>query len=91
MRRAARKDDNQGAVVEALKRVGVSVEVIGRPVDLLICCRGVTSVMEVKNEEGRDRLTADQVRFIERWPGKVHVVRTPEEAVRAAIGEEAMK
>ena len=96
MRRAARTDKNQAAIVEALKAVCVSVEIIGKPVDLLICCRGVTSLMECKNpdrtsEDPESRLTQAQVEFIARWPGKVHVVRTAEEAVRAAIGEEAMR
>lgn len=95
MRRAARADKNQAAIVDALKRVGVSVEVIGKPVDLLLCCRGETSLMEVKNPERtsddpESRWTKAQVEFIARWPGKVHVARTPEEAVRLALGEEVM-
>jgi hypothetical protein len=49
MRKAARVDDNQGVIVDALRRAGISVEIIGKPVDLLICCRGETSVMEIKN------------------------------------------
>lgn len=92
MRRAARTDSNQAAVVDALKRVGVSVEIIGQPFDLLICCRGETSLMEVKNpdrtsEDPQSRLTKAQLEFISRWPGKIHIVRTPEEAVRVVIGE----
>jgi hypothetical protein len=42
------------------------------------------------SEGGRDRLTKEQVDFIARWPGTVHVVRSPEEAVRVAVGERAM-
>jgi len=92
LRRAARTDSNQAAVVDALKRVGVSVEIIGQPFDLLICCRGETSLMEVKNpdrtsEDPQSRLTKAQLEFISRWPGKIHIVRTPEEAVRVVIGE----
>jgi hypothetical protein len=93
MRRAARTDATQASIIEALKRAGVSVEVIGKPVDLLICCRGETALMECKtpaSEGGRDRLTKDQVDFIARWPGTVFIVRSPEEAVRVAIGERAM-
>lgn len=90
MRRAAKVDDNQGAIVDALRRVGIQVEVIGKPVDLLLCCRGETSLMEVKNPEGKDEYTKAQVEFIARWPGKIHVARTPEEAVRQVIGEIAM-
>lgn len=90
MRRAAQIDKNQPAIVEALKRVGVAVELIKKPVDLLICHRGETSLMEVKNPDGFDRLTKDQVEFIARWPGKVHIVRSPEEAIRAVLGEKAL-
>jgi hypothetical protein len=90
MRRAAKVDDNQGAVVDALRRCSVSVEVIGKPVDLLLCCRGETSLMEVKNPAGKDELTKDQVEFIARWPGKIHIARSPEEAVRLVLGEKAM-
>jgi hypothetical protein len=46
-----------------LRRAGISVEIIGKPVDLLICCRGETSVMEIKNPDGGDRLTKDQIEF----------------------------
>lgn len=95
MRHAARTDSNQAAVIDALKKVGVSVEIIGQPFDLLVCCRGETSLMEVKNpertsENPESRLTKGQIEFIARWPGKIHVVRTPEEAVRAVLGEKVM-
>lgn len=90
MRRAANIDKNQPAIIDALKKVGVSVEIIGKPVDLLLCCRGETILMEVKNPDGFDRFTKDQVEFIARWPGKIHVARTPEEAVRMVLGEKVM-
>jgi hypothetical protein len=90
MRRAAKVDANQSAVIAALKAACVSVEVVGKPVDLLLCCRGVTSLMEVKNPDGKDQLTKDQVEFIARWPGQVHIARTPEEAVRMVLGAEVM-
>jgi hypothetical protein len=88
--RAARVDDNQTGIVDALRAVGVSVEIIGKPVDLLLCHRGETLLMEVKNPDGKDRLTKDQVEFIARWPGKVHIVHSIDEALRAVLGE-AMK
>lgn len=93
MRRAARTDNNQTAVIKALEACGVSVEVIKKPLDLLVCCKGETSLMEVKNplrDRGGDGLTADQVKFIARWPGKIHIVETPEEAVRSVLGDEVM-
>lgn len=104
MRRIAAKiDDNQPAIVKALKDVGVASESIGKPVDLLVwskafCphCRGAlpdgkTDIMEVKNPDGKNSYTKEQVEFIARWPGRILTARTPEEAVRLVLGEEAMK
>jgi hypothetical protein len=90
MRRAAKVDANQAEIVDALRRIGVAVEVIGKPVDLLICHRATTALMEVKNRDGGDRLTKDQVEFIARWPGVVHVVRSVDEAMRCVLGEKVM-
>jgi hypothetical protein len=93
MRRAARVDNNQADIVEALRRIGVSVEIISKPLDLLICHRGETSLMECKcpNPDGGDHgYTKDQVEFIARWPGKIHVAHSAEEAVRLVLGAEAM-
>ena len=91
MRQAAQVDANQAAVVHALRACGVSVEYIKKPLDLLVCCRGVTSLVEIKNPDGFNRLTKDQVEFIARWPGTVHIVRSPAEAVAAVLGKEAMR
>ncbi len=95
MRRAARTDATQDAIVKALRACGVSVEVIGKPVDLLVCHRGETSLMECKaqrptSEGGSHGLTKDQVEFIARWPGTIHIVSTPDAAIRAVIGESVL-
>lgn len=90
MRRAARTDNNQAAIIDALKKVGVSVEIIGRPLDLLVCCRGETSLMEIKNPDRSEQWTKDQVEFIARWPGKIHIARSAEDAVRAVLGEKVL-
>lgn len=87
MRRAAKQDANQPDIIDRLRRCGVSVEVIGKPVDLLICHQGRTELMEVKNPDGKDAITKEQAEFLERWPGVVHVVRSPDEAVRAVLGD----
>lgn len=89
MRRAAKIDDNQPEIVKALKAIGVSVEIIGKPLDLLLCHRGETLLMEVKASDGR--YTEDQIKFMARWPGKIHVARSPEEAVRLVLGEEVLR
>lgn len=88
MRRAAKVDHTQKAVVDALRRCGVSVEIIGKPVDLLICHRGETALMEVKNRDGKNQFTKDQVEFISRWPGKVHVVHSVDDAIRVLFNAE---
>lgn len=95
MRRAARVDSTQQEIVAALRKCGVAVEIIGKPVDLLVCCRGETSLVECKSlrptsEGGGHGLTKDQVDFIARWPGKLHIVKSATEAVRAVLGEEVM-
>jgi hypothetical protein len=81
MRRAAKVDANQKAIVERLRDCSVTVEIVGKPLDLLVCCRGETSLMEVKTADGG--FTKAQVEFIARWPGKIHVVRTEDEALEA--------
>lgn len=89
MRRAARTDRNQAEVIQALKRVGISVEYIKLPFDLVIhnARKNETAFVEVKTEEGR--LTQAQEAFMSRWPGKVYLVRSAEDAVRQVLGEEA--
>lgn len=85
MRHAARTDDNQAEIVKALRKVGVQVEYIKKPLDLL-CALGKRNVLiEVKDEDGR--LTKEQVEFIARWPGELYICQTPEEAIKAMIGD----
>lgn len=88
MRRAARVDGNQPDIIRALKSIGASVEIIGKPLDLLIHYRGETLLMECKSAGGS--FTKDQVEFFARWPGRILVVHSPDEAVRLVIGEKAM-
>ena len=83
MRRAARVDATQEAIVRCLRTCGISVEVIGKPVDLLICVKGVTELVEVKTAEAW--FTKEQTDFLLRWPGKVHIVRSVEEALRKIV------
>jgi hypothetical protein len=87
MRRAARVDANQEAVVSALEAAGATVEVIGRPVDLLVGHRGATLLMEVKNPTsryGKAGANANQRTFMSYWKGgPVSLVDGPEAALRA--------
>jgi hypothetical protein len=89
MRRAARVDANQEAVVSALRAAGAYVWIIGLPVDLLVGFRNRTFLMEIKIGP-RKRLTALQEDFFDNWfGGTLCRVDGPEAALRAigAIGE----
>lgn len=91
MRRAARVDANQAAVVKALEAIGCTVQDIskvGQSVpDLLIGVAGINVLMEVKNAErkgGKENsfgTLKKQSEWRRRWKGAVYVVTTPEEAV----------
>lgn len=94
MRRAAKRDANEPAIVEALEGAGVKVKRLDKPLDLIVCpLMGPYALqswfMEVKNPDG-GRLTEDQIRFIEVWPGRIDIVETPLEALTAALGKKAM-
>lgn len=90
MRHALRVDDCQKPIVDALRRAGVAVEVVGRPVDLSCAVRGPDGswrhlYIECKDDDGR--LTKAQVEFIARWPMDVSIVRSPTEALKACFGQ----
>ena len=81
MRRAAKIDDNHGAIVSALQAEGLSVQSlagVGRGVpDLLVGARGLTYLVEVKDGEKRPShrsLTPDQKLWIGKWTGSPVVV-----------------
>lgn len=83
-RRAARKDDNHTAIVEALRAAGATVEAIsgtGTP-DLLCGFRGQNFLLEVKTE--KEFINEHQAAWFYSWKGRqVQVVRTPEQALTA--------
>ncbi len=91
MRRAAKVDATQAAIVKALRDAGckvLSLAACGKGVPDLLVRRPEIHVpdylcfLEVKNPKGRGTaLTPDQVKFHAEWP--VTVVTTPEEALRA--------
>lgn len=88
MRRAARIDENQPAIVAALRKVGAEVTPlhrVGQGVsDLLVSFRQQWWLMEVKNPQKPKRdqkLKPDQVEWIGKQRAPVFVVYTPEEAV----------
>lgn len=86
MRRAARVDANQAAIVQALRCVGASVQSLaatgqGVP-DLLVGRRGANYLLEVKAGP-KAKKTPAQEEWHARWAGEVLTVRSVEEALRA--------
>lgn len=88
MRRAAKVDANQDAIVSALRAAGASVQSLapigkGCP-DLLVGIGGATGealfLMELKVE--RAQPNDKQLKWHADWKTQVHVVRTPDEALR---------
>jgi len=95
MRRAARTDDNQKAIVDALRAVGCEVFVTshvggGYP-DLMVLPPGAKApmLMEVKDGSkppGAQKLTPEQAKFHSYWP--VVVVNSVDAALAAVRGGE---
>lgn len=72
MRRAARIDATQPAIVAALEAIGCSVWIIGLPLDLLVGFRGQTYLIECKDGSqpaSRRQHTDLQLEFIRTWRG----------------------
>jgi len=86
--RRAKRDGNHAAIVAALKARGCTVldlsSVGGGAPDILVAFSGRMLLMEIKNPDGRDRVSANQVEWHRAWKGpKVVVVRSVEEALAA--------
>lgn len=91
MRRAAKIDANQPAIVKALRALGCDVLILsavgdGCP-DLLVTAPVFprrTMLIEIKDgaKPPRERrLTTDQVEFHRDWRGEIHVVKSVDEAI----------
>ena len=88
MRYSAIRDDNEAAIVDALRKCGATVQRLdakGVP-DLLVGYRNVNLLMEVKIKEERNRLTTRQKEWLSRWHGHWAVVTTPTEAMKILEG-----
>ncbi len=82
MRYAARVDENQAAIVKALRDAGAYVWIIGLPVDLLVGHQNRSFLMEIKSDS-KKRFTGLQRDFFEKWPGGTLCrVDSPEAALR---------
>jgi len=90
MRRAAKVDGNQAAIVSALRQVGATVTPChgvgeGFP-DLCVGWSGETFLLEVKDPSqpiSGQALTPPQVKWHNGWRGHARVVRTVKEALEA--------
>jgi hypothetical protein len=83
-RRHSRPDTAQEPIVEALKKVGIGVWVIGRPCDLLTLYAGRWLPLEVKSDTSSARNRKDQEKqkaFLAATG--VPIVKTPQEAIAA--------
>lgn len=92
MRRAAKVDRNQQAVVQALRAAGATVWCThtagdGYP-DIVCGFRGENFLLEIKDGEqapSHRRLTQAETRFFQEWRGQVAVVNGVDEAL-AVVG-----
>ena len=74
-------DENQAEIVQALRRIGCDVEIIGGPVDLLVGYQARNFLIEVKRPGEKPR-TNKQIQFLKTWSGQVRIVTSPEEAIQ---------
>lgn len=96
MRRAAKIDANQPAIVAALRSIGATVTPIhavgnGCP-DLLVGFRQKNYVFEVKDGSkppSARKLTDDEAIWFGNWRGEAHVVESAEQAIQILMKEAA--
>jgi hypothetical protein len=88
-RRAARTDDNQTEIVDALRKVGCSVQslaMVGQGVpDILVGFRGRNWLFEIKDGSkppSRRNLTNDEETWHLRWDGQVKVIESVDDVLR---------
>lgn len=87
--RAAKIDANQNEIVEALRKIGCSVQILssvgkGCP-DILVGRNGMNYLIEIKDgnkPKSAQKLTPDQVEWHEKWNGSVVVINSAEQALK---------
>ena len=90
-RYSKRRDPNEQAITEALRKVGATVHPQHVPCDLLVGYQGVTYLLEVKSPPGPQggtsgsgqKLNPKQQAWADAWCGQFAVVTTPAEALEA--------
>ena len=93
MRQAAKTDENQKLIVQALRKAGASVQSLaavgkGCP-DLLVGYNGINYLMEVKDGKkvpSARKLTIDQEHWHSVWTGAVHIVKNENDALKILKG-----
>jgi hypothetical protein len=85
VKRAAKKDANQGELVAAVRKLGASVTILSAPglPDLLVGFRHHNFLFEVKTPDGET--TPAQDLFFATWRGQARVVQTLDE-IREVLG-----
>lgn len=77
----AKRDESESAILQALRKAGcqwIALEIV----DLCVLRAGQIYLLEIKTPGNENRLTDRQKALIaQAWP--IHVVSTPEEALRA--------
>lgn len=87
MRRAARRDANEGDIIKAMRAEGAYVKVINDEglFDLLVSHRGETLLIEIKDGSrppSARRLTDAEQKFHDEWPGSdLYIVNSVDEAL----------
>lgn len=86
MRRAHKVDANQDVIVAALRRCGVAVQslaALGNGLPDLLCYSTTAGYVLLEVKQPGQKLTEDQERFHRSWPGRIYVVETIDDALRA--------
>lgn len=93
MRRAAKIDENQKEIVQALRAMGCSVAITSAVgagfTDLVVGYRGVNYLVEIKDGSkppSAQKLTPDQIEFHESWRGQKAVVNSVDAAIKLLNG-----
>jgi len=67
-----RTDANQKDIIAALEKIGCSVYIVGRPVDLLVGRGAINYLLECKSRTGKR--TPAQKQFFADWNGQVRII-----------------
>jgi len=82
---AKARDLNEPDIIKALQAIGCVVEQLDNLVDLATLYRGRVRFIEVKNPDGLNVESEEQIKFFELWPGGF--ARNEDEAIRIVTDE----